>query len=313
MRLKILFTASFVLACVLALQVFAFCADADISADVDVREVTIGDNINYKILITLPADAELKDSFAAEGSLGEFEIRDFKWNVEKDKTQRFRLDYTLSIFKTGKHAIPEYKIEYRSSSKEQWQALTAAAIDITVQSVLGDAKEPALKPLKPKVVIWRDSLPWIIVLILIAGAAWTAVKLWQRKQRALKEEIVVEPAHVIAYRELEQLQRENLISRGLMEEYYEKLSGCLRRYLENRFFLRAPWMSTEEFLKEVKSSPVLNAAQRTLLKDFLLLSDLVKFARYGSSVKEAEDAFAGAKSFIDQTKQEEILEEKTKT
>ncbi len=313
MRLKILFTVSFVLACVLALQAFAFCADAQISAEVDLLKVTIGDNIDYKILITLPAEAELKGPFVAEGSLGEFEIRDFNWSVEKDKTQNFRLDYTLSIFKTGKHAIPEYKIEYRGSSKEPWQSLSAKAIDITVQSVLGDAKEAGLKPLKPKVIIWRDSLPWIIILVLIAGGFFAAFKLWQRKQGALKEEVIIEPAHVIAYRELEQLQKANLIDRGLMEEYYEKLSGCLRRYLENRFFLRAPWMSTEEFLKEVKGSPVLSAAQRAALKEILLLSDLVKFARYGSSVQEASEAFAGAKSFIDQTKQEENQEEKTKT
>ncbi len=313
MRLKILFTAGFVLICVLAFGAFAFCADAFIGAGVDAQEVTIGESINYKILITLPADAELKDPFAAEGSLGEFEIRDFKWSAQKDKTRKFRLDYTLSIFKPGSHAIPEYKIEYRGSAKEQWQGLNAEAIDITVQSVLGDTKEPVLKPLKPKVIIWRDYIPWIIVLVLIAGAAWAAVKFRQRKQKALKEKVVPEPAHVIAYRELEQLQKANLIARGLMEEYYEKLSGCLRRYLENRFFLRAPWMSTEEFLKEVKRSPVLNAAQRTSLKEFLLLSDLVKFARYGSSVKEAKEAFAGARSFIDNTKREEILKEKTKT
>ena len=313
MRLKILFRASFVLICVFTLQTFAFCADANISANVDLREVTIGDSINYKILITLPVDAALKDSFAAEGTMGEFEIRAFKWSVETGKTQTFFLNYILSTFKTGAQVIPEYIVQYRVSAKEQWQRLSAEAIDITVQSVLGDTKEPALKPLKPKIMIWRDYLPWIIVLVLIAGALWAAFKFWQKKQRALKQEVIVEAAHVIAYRELKQIEMANLIARGLMEKYYEKLSGCLRRYLENRFFLRAPWMSSEEFLQEVKTSPVLNTAQRAALRDFLLLSDLVKFARYGSSEKEAGTAFASARSFIDQTKQEENFQEKTKT
>ena len=313
MRLKIILISSCVLAVVLALQVFAFCQDAQISASVDEKEITIGDSINYTVLITLPVNAECKEPFAAESLLGEFEIRDFKWSVTKDKAQQFRLDYILSIFTTGEHIIPAYNIEFRATSKDQWQALSAKEIATTVKSVLSsDAEKQKLKPLKPKIIIWRDYILWIIILVLIAGAVWAGFKFRQVKHKAQKEQVIVEAAHVIAYRELEQLERANLIARGLIEEYYEKLSGLLRRYLENRFFLRAPWMSTEEFLKEVKASPVLNAAQRTALKDFLLLSDLVKFACYGSSAPEAADAFAGARSFIDQTKQEEKVEEKNK-
>lgn len=308
MRLKIILISSCMLAFVLALQVFAFCQDAQISASADVQEIAIGDSINYTVVITLPVNAECKEPFAAEGSLGEFEIRDFKWSVAKDKAQQFHLDYTLSIFTTGEHVIPAYKIEHRVTSKDQWQPLGTKEVSITVKSVLGDAKGQKLKPLKPKIIIWRDYILWIIALVLLAGAVWAGFKFWQAKRMLLKQEVIIEAAHVIAYRELDELERANLIARGLIEEYYEKLSGCLRRYLENRFFLRAPWMSTEEFLKEVKTSSVLNAAQRTALKDFLLLSDLVKFARYGSSSKEASEAFAGAKSFIDQTKQEVIVE-----
>lgn len=293
---------------ILTLQAFAFCAQADINASVDVPEITIGDIIKYKVVIILPAEAQIKDPFTAEGNLGEFGIRDFKWSVEQDKAQTFHLEYALSIFKTGGQSIPAYKIEYRIAANEQWQEISAKAVDIKVQSVLGDAKEPVLKPLKPRIIIWKDHLLWIIVLVLLGAVLWTAFKFWQKKQKTLTEKVVVEPAHVIAYRELDQLKRADLIARGLMDEYYEKLSGCIRRYLENRFFLRAPWMSTEEFLKEVKTSPVLSAAQRTSLKDFLSLSDLVKFACYGSSAQEAAAAFAGARSFIDQTKQEEISE-----
>ncbi len=311
-RAKIVFISSCLMVFSFVLRPFAYCADADISASVDMNEMTIGDTINYRVFINLPVDARLKEPFAAEGSLGEFVIRHFQWREEKDNQQKFFLEYVLSIFKTGKHEIPEYNIEYRGASKDQWQALNAKAIEITVQSVLGDAKEPALKPLKPKIIIWRDLLPWLGGLLLIAGALWAGFKFWQSKHKALHEEVIVEAAHIIAYRELNALENENLITRGMIEQYYEKLSGCLRHYLENRFFLRAPWMSTEEFLQEVKSSPVLNSAQRASLKDFLLLSDLVKFARYGSSGKEASEAFIGAKNFIDQTKQADTVEEKIK-
>ena len=105
--------------------------------------------------------------------------------------------------------------------------------------------------------------------------------------------------------ELERISRENLITYGRMREYFEKVSACIRHYLENRFQLRAPWMSTEEFLLHAKTSPVLTTEHKHLLHDFLSLSDMVKFAKYASSKKEAQDSFIIARNFIEQTKQEE--------
>ena len=312
MNFKILFRLSWLMAFVFVLYSSAFCVQAQISAGTDTNNITIGDIVNYTVLINLPDEARIKDPFITEGSLGEFEIKDFKWSVEKNGGQKFRLDYYLRIFKTGQQSIPAYRIQYRVSDKEQWQELSAEQAPVNVVSVLGENKEAELKPLKPKVIIWRDYLLWIILLLLLGAVLWAGLKYRQKKNKVLKDQVVAEPAHIIAYRELEALKRSDLISRGLIEVYYEKLSGCVRRYLENRFFLRAPWMSTEEFLQAVKTSPVLNSGQTAALKDFLLLSDMVKFARYGSSSEEALEAFGKAENFIDQTKQEESLEEKIK-
>ena len=309
---KILFRACWLVIFIVALQINVFCAEARISASADMREMTIGDIIKYTVLIGLPNDMQLKDSFAAEGKLGEFKIRDFRWSVEKGEAQNFQLNYYLSIFKTGEQDIPAYEIKCRVSPEDQWQTVKTKAITIKVQSVLVDEKNPVLKPLKPKIIIWRDYLPWMIFFVLFFGAVWAGWYYWQKKQKSVEKQVKVVAAHIIAYRELEELDRENLIARGLIEVYFERLSGCIRRYLENRFFLRAPLMSTEEFLQVVKASPVLNLAQRTALRNFLLLSDLVKFACYGSTSKEAQEAYAGARNFIDQTKQEENAQEAAK-
>lgn len=310
---NILFIMSCLTAFVLAVQVVVCCAQAQVSASVDTAQISIGDIIHYKVLINIPDDAQLKDPFTAEGMLGDFEIRDFKWSVEKEENQQFVLQYSLSIFKTGKHNIPEYNIKYRVSDEDAWQASRAQAIEITVNSVLQDAKTAALKPLKPRLIIWRDFLPWLIACFVIAAAIWVGIKVWGLKHKTLEKAVIVEAAHIIAYRELDIIDRENLLARGLMEKYYEKLSGCLRRYLENRFSLKAPLMSTEEFLQAVKASPILSTAQRVSLKEFLKLADLVKFACYGSSNKEAGEAFQEAKNFIDQTKQADSVEEKHKS
>jgi hypothetical protein len=88
--------------------------------------------------------------------------------------------------------------------------------------------------------------------------------------------------------------------------YYVELSFIIRRYIEDRFDVRAPEMTTEEFLSKVKDMNVLSDEQKALLKNFLSYCDLIKFAKYGSTYEEMEASFESAKKFIGQTKEIEV-------
>ena len=54
----------------------------------------------------------------------------------------------------------------------------------------------------------------------------------------------------------------------------------MRVYLEERFELRAPDRTTEEFLRDLQKTSALNEAQKASLSGFLEQCDLVKFARF---------------------------------
>ena len=88
----------------------------------------------------------------------------------------------------------------------------------------------------------------------------------------------------------------------MIKEIYIELSDIVRHYLENRFILRAPEMTTEEFLDKLKDTDMLSYDQKILLKDFLFHCDLVKFARYGPTEKEIDSSFKSAENLVDQTK-----------
>lgn len=274
-----------------------------IKVSVDKNNGNIGDIIHYRIRLNIPAGLEVKNYPAKTEMLGDFIVKDFTQLSAKDKSNDLIFDYALTLFKTGKHSIPECTLEYRDNQDQDWQVQNSKAIEVTIDSMLEQDKNPALKALKPRIIIWRDYLKWMIVVFLLIALMLGLLKLWRRKHPALEKAVKIEPAHVLALKELDELQKLNLPARGFMEEYFARLSGVLRRYLENRFGLRAPWMSTEEFLVTAKTSTLLGTKQRALLKDFLLLSDLVKFARYGSSPKEAEDSFFTARNFIEETKE----------
>ena len=109
---------------------------------------------------------------------------------------------------------------------------------------------------------------------------------------------------------------------GQFEAYYVALSAIVRTYLEDGLQVRAPEMTTEEFLMAVtrdSSAPRSRSARRPpkgrgghpsrlpsthqhLLGTFLAQADLVKFARHRPSQDESDVAYEAAKRFVDETR-----------
>lgn len=87
-----------------------------------------------------------------------------------------------------------------------------------------------------------------------------------------------------------------------VQAFYVEVSAVVRDYVEERFGVRAPEMTTEEFLASPRTLQALTDAHRTLLSDFLLHCDLVKFARRPSSAPERAALCATAERFVQETR-----------
>ena len=85
------------------------------------------------------------------------------------------------------------------------------------------------------------------------------------------------------------------------------LSNTLRHYIENRFTLRAPELTTEEFLADLRDNDVLIQSHKDLLKEFLQHCDLVKFAEHLPAKGEIQQAFDACKRFILETQAPTLL------
>ncbi len=155
------------------------------------------------------------------------------------------------------------------------------------------------------------SLVWPLgILGGLAGAGLLAYVLvrFLRRERPPPPPV---PPHEIAYRELEWLLGQGFIDRGELKEFFFHLSRILREYIENRFGLRAPELTTEEFLEELARSKRAGMVEgpdgqipfehQRYLQEFLERSDLVKFARYLPGQEEIEASFEAAKRFIEAT------------
>jgi len=133
--------------------------------------------------------------------------------------------------------------------------------------------------------------------------ALTVAGLYLALNRPRRERTVPPPpAHEVAFAALERVRRQDYVGQGEFGAYFVELTRIVRRYLEDGFRLRAPEMTTEEFLTATASDPRLAAGHRRLLADFLAQADLVKFARVVPTLPEAQAAYEAARRFVDDTR-----------
>jgi hypothetical protein len=111
--------------------------------------------------------------------------------------------------------------------------------------------------------------------------------------------------HVKAMRELARLRSAPRRTTAEIDAFYVAVSAVLRGYLEERFGLRAPERTTEEFLQELEQSPAL-AGQRQELRAFLSQCDLVKFAAQVPGEPVHLETLATAERFVAATRADRV-------
>lgn len=145
---------------------------------------------------------------------------------------------------------------------------------------------------------------WLLIVLAISILGGLLYYFW-RKNRQVKIEapvnVPLRPAWDIALERLNTLKEQEYPSKGLFKLFYTSLSDIVRHYLEDRFNVRAPEMTTEEFLIYVRHSVVLNDEQKLSLRNFLNGCDMVKFAKFEPSAQDAMESFELAKKLVKET------------
>ena len=149
-------------------------------------------------------------------------------------------------------------------------------------------------------------VPRIIAgLVLIAAFSLLLARLfvaWRRRARRRS-------AYDVARSRLERLLASLRPDAEHVDAFYVELSGIVRRYLEDRFELRAPELTTEEFLESVQHAPDLSREHQSLLRGFLRQADLVKFAGARPSAEDIDRSVAAARRFLEETRENAPLME----
>lgn len=237
-------------------------------------------------------------------------------------TQRFRVEFVLA----GDYELPPVEVAYsgmpeqaenpsvRADTSEKGAGspsgkVATAPLKLTVVDTSGSALTPdalsqirVLEPVelsRPRDWLWWAAPAAGVVLLLLL------IMVFRSRRAASERSEPPIPAHEWARARLVELLAEDLLLRGRSQDFFYRLSGIARGYIERRFRVSAPEMTTEEFLASAATDRRFSAAHTRSLGVFLEACDLVKYARHEPRREEANEAFKAAQDFVEQTRERE--------
>lgn len=152
-------------------------------------------------------------------------------------------------------------------------------------AVTGDFELTVKKDLPP--FSWKlfGQLAGLVAPVVLLGYGIFA--LFRYLTRRIKEHRMspIERAWV----ELDRLLKKGLPGRGKYKDFYVELTLVVRRYVQRKYGIAAPHLTTEEFLR---------ARPDDRLGEFLIAADLIKFAGVQASPETADQAVESARAYL---------------
>ena len=140
-----------------------------------------------------------------------------------------------------------------------------------------------LPPLSWKLVGWIAAAVLgvlALVSLLVLLAKYLARRIKEHRMSPIER----------AWVELDRLLKKGLPGRGRYKDFYVELTMVVRRYIQRKYGISAPHMTTEEFLRAAKPTDE--------LRRFLESADMVKFAGVEATPDMADDATESARGYL---------------
>ncbi len=167
-------------------------------------------------------------------------------------------------------------------------------LELDVTSELGD-NTPSLANLEPMVppqpVPPTLAIGWIVACGLLPLIAILVIVALRRRSAGLSSR-GVRPLRKSRRRGALAVTRREPAGRGLVKEFYLRLTGIVRQYVEDTTGIRAPEQTTEEFLRDMRARAVFSPERSARLAEFLEAADLVKYAGQQPEHAQLEQAIA---------------------
>jgi hypothetical protein len=230
----------------------------------------------------------------------------------KDRLKMYNLrgSIVLAPFEEGNYRLPDLPVLRNGADTLVFEGLEMEVKTMPVDTAtfrIHDIKGQMLYPVTP-----QEILPWILLFWLVAGLIILAVCLViVRRRRAAGVSQHRDPAYIVALRELDKWRGDKFWAADKQKGFYSGITDALKFYIEDRFGVDAPEMTTAELFDALKGAEDLPADLREELRGVFECADFVKFAKHVASDEENARALPTAVRFVTSTYQT-VLEEEQK-
>lgn len=285
-------------------------AQADALVTLDTNAILVGNQINLHLSFTGPKGIEIQWPKLNDTIISEIEILE-KSKIDTSFSQdnsKIILHQTLKItsFDSGYYAIPPFRFNYKKPGDQLVQYAETQAVLLSVHTIpvdtakeIRDIKKPIEAPFT-----FREALPWIIALLLLAGTGYFIYYYLKKRKKAepvFRAPVKIKlPPHQIALDALENLRNKKLWQSGQIKDYHTELTDIIRDYVYGKFAIHAPELTSDEILNALNYTATNEQARQKLGQTFVV-ADLVKFAKMQPMPMEHDASLNNAIEFVKET------------
>ena len=193
--------------------------------------------------------------------------------------------------------------------------LVFEGMEIEVKTMPVDTATFQIHDIKDQIrypLTFKELLPWIGGLLLFAALLVLGIRAVRRRKREAVAAEHRDPAYIVALRELDKWRGDAFWAPEKQKAFYSGITDALKNYMEDRFGVDAPEMTTAELFEALKGAEDLPADLREEMREVFECADFVKFAKHVASQEENARALPTAVRFVTSTYQT-VLEEEQKT
>ena len=215
----------------------------------------------------------------------------------------------LAPFEEGTYHLPAIPVLRGTDT------LLFEGLDMEVKTMPVDTATFQIHDIKGQMrypLTFKEVLPWLGAFWLLAAIVIAAVCVVQlRRRRAAGADKPKDPAYIVALRELDKWRGDKFWAPDKQKAFYSGITDALKTYIEDRFGVDAPEMTTAELFDALKGAEDLPAELREELRGVFECADFVKFAKHTASDEDNARALPTAVRFVTSTYQT-VLEEEPK-
>ena len=237
------------------------------------------------------------------------------WKLDTLRTDRkkgtvdIRGTVVLAPFEAGTYHLPPVWVQRTVGDKVDTLEFEAPELEVKTMPV--DTSTFIPHDIKGQIgypLTFGEVLPWVLGGLALCALVLLCVRLYRNRSR--KEDAgPKDPPYVVALRKLDRYRGDRYWAPDQQKAFYSGVTDALKEYMEARFGVDAPEMTTAELFDALKSEKDITPATHADLKDLFERADFVKFAKHLASDSENATVLPVAVKFVTDTYQSQLEEE----